>query len=196
MPVASIARGFVAEAGIFGEPGFRERDEVLVAVQLPDDFVVADLVEIEEGNLVPRDCVGRACRGRDRSASRWGSRNRGPGNRAGRSDVGRSFRPASSRPGGQAAGGSRKAGAAEDGPADRRAALAHRLEKACWARVRISSGLMRARRVRFMDRGGENASLVGDEDIAPELQIQQAPDAIGGVFEAASCGGRADRRGR
>jgi hypothetical protein len=35
-------------------PGFRQRDQVLVAIQLPDDFVVSGLGEIEEVDLEPR----------------------------------------------------------------------------------------------------------------------------------------------
>jgi hypothetical protein len=35
-----------------------ERDEVLVAVQLPDDLVVAGTVEIEEGDFVERPSRG------------------------------------------------------------------------------------------------------------------------------------------
>ena len=30
-----------------------QSDEVLVAVQLPDDFVIADLIEVEERDLIP-----------------------------------------------------------------------------------------------------------------------------------------------
>ena len=48
---------------------------------------------------------------------------------------------------------------------------------------------MRARRARVLVMTGGNAYLAGDEDIAPELEIQQTPDAVGGVFEAALVAG-------
>ena len=32
-------------------------------------------------------------------------------------------------------------------------------------------------------------ALTGDEDAAPELEVQEAPDAVGGVFEAAFVAG-------
>src|ERR1700733_12983465 len=42
------------EAVVFSQPpGFGKGDKVLVAVQFPDDFVIANLIEIEERNLVP-----------------------------------------------------------------------------------------------------------------------------------------------
>ena len=53
-----ISRGILSQLGgepvVLGKtPGFGEGNKVLVAVQLPDDFVIADLVEVEERNLVP-----------------------------------------------------------------------------------------------------------------------------------------------
>src|SRR5277367_5728757 len=47
-----LSQNFVAEAGL------GKGDEVLVAVEFPDDFMVADLVEIEERDLIPRFAWG------------------------------------------------------------------------------------------------------------------------------------------
>jgi hypothetical protein len=52
LPVRPLGQDLVAETGL------RQCDKVLVAVQLPDDFVVADLIEVEEGDLVPRFARG------------------------------------------------------------------------------------------------------------------------------------------
>ncbi len=52
--MAPLRFSFGSETIFAGEvPGQREGDQVLVAVQLPNHFVVADLVEVEERNLIP-----------------------------------------------------------------------------------------------------------------------------------------------
>src|ERR1022692_1417061 len=38
-------------------------------------------------------------------------------------------------------------------------------------------------------RRGKDACPTGDEDVAPKLEVQEAPDAIGGIFEAAFVAG-------
>ena len=47
LPVGPLGQDFVAETRL------GKRDQVLVAVQLPDDFVIADLIEVEERDLIP-----------------------------------------------------------------------------------------------------------------------------------------------
>ena len=36
---------------------------------------------------------------------------------------------------------------------------------------------------------GKHGCPTGDEDVAPDLQVQEAPNAIGGIFEAALMAG-------
>ena len=54
LPVNPLRENLGAEAVVFGGlPGLRQSDEVLVTIQLPDDFVIADLIEVQEWDLIP-----------------------------------------------------------------------------------------------------------------------------------------------
>ena len=54
LPVSPLREDLGSEAALAGGlPALGQRNEVLVTVQLPDDFVVADLIEVEEWDLIP-----------------------------------------------------------------------------------------------------------------------------------------------